>query len=264
MRLTSLQKKLRLQILKKAYRTHSGHPHLGSCFSCIDILIATLIVEMKKKDTFILSKGHASLALYTVFHYQKKITNTQFNTYFSEATDFGIHPPATLKKHIPLATGSLGHGLSFAAGAALGYQFAKRKKKRRVFCLLSDGECNEGAVWEAALFASHHKLHNLIVLIDKNRLQAFGRIDEVLGDAATREKWQSFGFSVYECNGHNLEELKSVFAKINRKKNLKPHLIICNTKRAYGIESLADKLESNYMALDELTYKNAIKTIKKL
>src|SRR3990172_11434314 len=170
----NLSYKLRLKILELAKRTNSRHPHVGSCMSCIDILIQTLIFEMKPQDKFILSKGHASLALYVVLNYLKRISDKEMETYFEEGTQFGIHTPGTLPKEIPLATGSLGHGLSFAAGLAKSYKLLKLDT-RRVYCLMSDGECNEGAVWEAAQFASQHKLDNLIVLVDKNGLQAFGK-----------------------------------------------------------------------------------------
>jgi len=264
MKYKNIQKKLRIDILEKAFLAGTAHPHIGSCFSCIDILAAIHLFEMKKKDIFILSKGHASLALYAILHHQKKISRLQLDSYLKENTDFGLHPSGRLKKHIPLATGSLGHGLSFAAGVALGYQLNNNKNIRRVFCLVSDGECNEGAIWEAALFASRHNLSNLIVLIDKNQVQAFGRITEVLGDAATKAKWKAFDFSVYECNGHDMDALDSIFKKIKRKINKKPSLIICNTKRALGIESLEDKLESNYASIDSVLFEQAKKSIQQL
>lgn len=264
MKYSQIQKKLRLNILEKAYQAGTAHPHIGSCLSCIDILISCYLYEMKKKDIFILSKGHASLSLYVILHHLKKISTQELETYLKEGTQLGLHPSGTLKKHVPLATGSLGHGLSFAAGVALGYKLQPSLKKRRIFCLLSDGECNEGAIWEAALFASQHKLSNLIVLIDKNQIQAFGKTSEVLGDAAAHEKWSAFGFSVYESNGHNLDELQAVFKKIKRKKETTPHLIICNTKRASGIRFLENKLESNYAAITKEQYLKAQKDITRL
>lgn len=254
---------LREKILKLASKTPTAHPHIGSCMSCIDILIQTLIFEMKPEDKFILSKGHASLALYVVLNYLKKISDKELKTYFKEGTYFGIHTPSTLPKDIPLATGSLGHGLSFAAGLAKGYNLLKRDT-RRVYCLMSDGECNEGAVWEAALFASKHKLNNLFVLIDKNRFQAFGKTSEVLGDAASAAKWRAFGSNVVECDGHNLQEIERRFREIKRLKNNKPNLIICNTVRGKGIKTLENKIESNYTAVVGELYKKALEDIKKL
>ncbi len=259
-----LRIQLREKIIKLASKTPTAHPHIGSCMSCIDILIQTIIYEMKPQDKFILSKGHASLALYVVLNHLGKISSKKLEqTYLEEGTQFGIHTPSTLPKDIPLATGSLGHGLSFAAGLAKGYKISEVSTlyTRRVYCLLSDGECNEGAVWEAALFASKHKLDNLIVLIDKNGIQAFGRTRDVLGDAASAEKWTAFGFNVLECNGHDLREIEKRFIEIKRLKNKKPNLIVCNTVRGKGIKAIENKLESNYTAVVGPFYKQALKDL---
>lgn len=241
----------RKKIIQLAVRTKSRHCHIGSCLSCIDILTQILLYEMEVKDKFILSKGHAALALFVVLHHQKKLTDADLATYMQNGTRLGIHPPASLPDSIPLPTGSLGHGLSFSAGLAYGYKVKNPRRPAKVYCLISDGECNEGAVWEAALFASRHKLNNLIVLVDKNNFQAFGKIKEVLGDAAAREKWAAFGFRVFECNGNNLKSLKDAFAKNRRLNHDSPCLIICHTKRAKGLPPLEDVLNSNYTAVDE-------------
>ncbi len=247
----SLQKKLRLKLVNIAAKTKSAHPHLGSCLSCFDIMIQTLLYEMSSRDKFILSKGHAALTLYVLLNYQGKLSNSILANYFKDGTDLGIHPPSTMKKEIPLATGSLGHGLSFSAGLALAYKLKKTTNPPRVYCLMSDGECNEGAVWEAALFARHHKLHNLIVMIDKNGVQAFGRTRDVMGDAATLEKWNAFGFTVITCDGHNLNSLEQAFRIVKKTRDTKPFVLICNTKRAKGIRSLEDTLQSNYVITDK-------------
>lgn len=269
-----LRRELRLKILKLASKTPTAHPHIGSCMSCIDILIQTLIFEMNPKDKFILSKGHASLALYVVLNHLGKISDTELEkTYFEEGTQFGIHTPSTLPKDIPLATGSLGHGLPFSAGLAKGFKLhnnnsitlkVKEMKEPRTYCLMSDGECNEGAVWEAALFASHHKLDNLFVLIDRNKLQAFGRTEDVLGDAASPEKWMAFGFNVVSCDGHDLNELEKAFKKVQKMNKSKPNLIICNTMRGKGIKAIENKVVSNYTAVLGEFYKQALEDIKKL
>ena len=129
---------------------------------------------------------------------------------------------------------------------------------------MSDGECNEGAVWEAALFASKHKLDNLFVLIDKNRIQAFGKIKDVLGDAASPAKWKSFGFNVVECDGHDLKDMEKKFIEIKKLRNEKPNLIICNTVRGKGIKSIENKVVSNYTAVVGDIYKQALRDVKKL
>ena len=213
---------------------------------------------MKTKDKFILSKGHASLALYIVLNYQRKITNKELSTYFAEGTRFGIHTPSSIPKHIPLATGSLGHGLSFASGLALANKFLNPLVPNKVFCLMSDGECNEGAVWEAAQFAHHHRLQNLIVMIDKNGLQALGRTKDVLGDGASMAKWKSFGFNTVTCNGHDFQSLSSGFKKLTNFKNGKPGMLICKTIRGHGIKKIENKIVSNYTPVTKELFKNTI------
>ena len=257
-----LSLKLRENILRLAARTNSAYPHIGSCFSCIDILIETHIYQMKKDDKFILSKGHASLALYVVLNHLGKLSDRQINTYFTEG-GLGIHPPTFYPEFIPLATGSLGHGLSFAAGVAKGYKLEKMNN-RRVFCLLSDGECNEGSVWEAALFASQHKLKNLIVIIDKNGFQGIDATVNVLGEAASKDKWKAFGFNIVTCDGHDFRELNAAFKKIAGIKNNLPNVLIANTKRAKGIKAIEGMMISNYFALNNENLESIIKELKGL
>lgn len=255
--MNTIQKDLRQKILAFAYQAKTRHSHIGSCLSCIDILIQTFMYEMRKNDKFILSKGHAALALFVVLNYQKKISDKELETYMQNGTEFAIHTPSTMPDEIPLATGSLGHGLSFACGLAHGYTL-QHMKNRRVFCLLSDGECNEGAIWEAALYANYHKLSNLVVLIDKNGFQAFGKTKDVLGDAASKEKWKAFGFNTYECDGHNLRKMEKVFTAIRLQKNKQPSVIICNTVRGKGVVSIEDQLISNYSTITEEMLKKYI------
>ncbi len=201
---------------------------------------------MKPDDKFILSKGHAALALYVILNYQKKIPDEDLANYLQSGGRLGIHPSSAYPKDIPLATGSLGHGLSYACGLSKGYLLKKEKNIPKVYCLMSDGECNEGTVWEAALFASRYQLANLIVVIDKNNFQAFGQTKEVLGIAAHPDKWKAFGFNVFECDGHDLDKLDNVFCRIKKIKNRQPNVIIANTLRGKGIKSLENKLASNY------------------
>lgn len=244
-----LQKQLKLKLLQLAAKTGTYHVLIGSCLSCFDILFQTLLYEMKPQDKFILSKGHAALSLYVILNHQKIISDQSLASYLKDNGQLGIHPPSSLPEDIPLATGSLGHGLSYACGLSKGYLLQKIKPRPKVYCLLSDGECNEGTVWEAALFASHHRLKNLIVMIDKNNFQAFGKTKEVLGEAASKEKWQAFGFNVFQCNGHSLDQLGRIFNKIEKTKNDHPNLIICDTLRGKGIKSVENKLKSNYIVV---------------
>ena len=238
---------LKLRLLQIAEKTHSRHVHIGSCLSCFEILYETLLYQMQPQDKFILSKGHAALALYVFLDYQKKISKTVLDTYLQNGSALGIHPSSSFPKEIPLATGSLGHGLSFACGLTKGYILQRKKPLPTVYCLMSDGECNEGSVWEAAQFATQYRLSNLVAIIDKNALQAFGRTKDVLGEAAAKDKWLAFGFNVFECDGHSLADLERAFKKIYRQTNKRPSLIIANTVRGKGIRAIEGKLLSNYV-----------------
>lgn len=254
---------LRSRILELAVRTAKAHVHIGSCMSSIDMMIETLLFQMKRGDKFILSKGHASLALYTVLAHQRKISQKQLDTYFyEEGTHFGIHTPSSMPEHIPLATGSLGHGLSFASGVALGYRMQNSKNPRSVFCLMSDGECNEGAVWEAAQFASHNRLDNLYAMIDKNGWQALGKTKDVLGDGASVAKWKAFGFNTLVCDGHDFVSVEQSFTKLKKNHDGKPNMLICKTLRGRGLGSIENKLISNYAAVTKELYDKAILKLK--
>src|SRR3989338_6883161 len=260
----NLRKSLRRKIVQVDFNTQSSYSHIGSCLSCIDILIEIYFHQMKKNDQFILSKGHASLDLYVILNYQKKISDDMLNTYLKENTLLGVHPTSNMPKHIPLATGSLGHGLSFSAGLAMGYKMKYKKNAQNVYCMMSDGECNEGAVWEAALFSARHKLDNIIAIIDKNRIQAFDYIHYELGDAASSEKLRSFGFDVTECDGHDLKDLNIALSKAKKSHKDKPHLIIANTVRGKGINSIENDIKSNYVVIDEKLLNESLIDIEKI
>lgn len=258
-----LQKKLYTRLLEVLYKAKCGH--IGSCLSCLDILTQTLVFEMKPSDRFVLSKGHAAPSLYVVLNHLGKISDRELETFHQDGTRLPDHPPDHFKEVIPFETGSLGHGLSLSCGIAQAMRYQAKKKKRvpRVYCMISDGECNEGQVWEAAQYASQNQLQNLIVLIDKNRLQAFGRIDSVLGDGATREKWEAFGFGVYECPGHELRKIKSVYKDIRADRKKAPKVVIFHTIKGQGVSFMEDTLEWHYWPMTDRHYKKAVSEVKR-
>lgn len=255
-----LQEQLYLKLIEILFKSHSGH--VGSCLSCLDILIQTWIYEMREKDKFILSKGHAAPTLYVILNYLGKITDKDLNTFHSDGTKLPAHTPNYYyKNEIPFPTGSLGHGLSLACGIAEGYIYSGNKE-RNVYCLISDGECNEGQVWEAAQFASQRKLSNLNVLVDRNQIQALGFTKDVLGDSATKEKWDAFGFEVYETDGHNLDELEKNFLQMRRSRTEKPKILICSTVKGHAVSFLENTVDSHYTPLNDENYKIAVSEIK--
>lgn len=217
--------------------------HISSSFSCLELLVSFYhgrILNLKKnkikfklRDRFILSKGHAELAYYSVladfgFFSKKKIINSyKKNDYF-----LGGHVSHKVPG-VELSTGSLGHGLSYGCGVA--YSAKLDKKKFKTFVLLGDGECTEGSVWEAALFASKYKLNNLVAIIDNNNIAALDYLTNFTKLSPLKKKWQSFNWEVYEINGHNFKEIFSTIKKINLSKNYKPKIIIAKTVKGKGL-----------------------------
>ena len=230
--LKEISKQVRYETIKLVHLTKTAH--LGSSLSCIDILVASYFLtnglknnvnNLKNvKETFILSKGHAAPALYAVLQKKKYISKKVLYSY-SKPNSFLEEHPNIKVNGVLVSSGSLGHGLSYAAGLSLGDKINKKKNKHIV--LMSDGECNEGSVWEAAMFITGKKLKNVMVLIDCNKWQATERTKEILKIEPMKDKWQSFGWKVYEINGHSFKSIDKVFSKFN--KNPIPTAVVCRT-----------------------------------
>lgn len=247
-----------LSIYKKA---KAGH--IGSSLSCLDILIYLYFSRMKKNDEFILSKGHAAAALYTVLEKSGKITKKELDSYYTNGTLLAAHPPCCGKLDgVTFGTGSLGHGLSLATGLALSTKFTK--KNSNVYCVISEGDCNEGSTWEAALFAAHHKLQNLTVIIDNNEIQAFGKSEDVINLESLQKKWEAFNFEVVIAkNGNDFESLSKSFEKLDRSKSLKPRCIIAKTTKGSGVSYMENTIEWHYLPMNDEQYESAISQINK-
>ena len=195
-----------------------GDSHLGGSFSEIEILIALFDVVMKKEDKFILSKGHACHPLYILLRgkgYNPKISG---------------HPDLCEKEGLCCTTGSLGHGLPIGAGMA----FARKKlnKPGKIYVLIGDGECQEGTTWESSLIANHHKLDNLIVIVDYNKIQALDKIEYVLSLGDLGKKFESFGWHISEVDGHDVPK---IIEKLQENTIGKPHLILAHTIKGKGV-----------------------------
>ena len=255
---------LRKKIIETSYISKSHH--IGSELSCIDILVALYFKVMniyprqpkhKDRDFFILSKGHAAKALYVTLMQRGFFSeNFLINEYLSDGGQLGGHPDKNIDLGIEVSTGSLGQGLSIASGIALANK--KDNKTNRTFVLLGDGECNEGMVWEAVLFASHQKLNNIIAIIDYNKLQGFGPTNEIINLEPLKDKFKSFGWNTQEVNGH---DIKSIITTIENMLlcNNKPNVLIANTVKGKGVGFMENKFESHYEVLDKNKYKEAIK-----
>jgi len=260
-----IAKEIRKKVLKMFFDSQTAH--IGSSLSEVDILTILyskiLSIDPKNptaedRDRFLLSKGHGAAGLYATLAQRGFFPEETLDTYCQDGGKLPGHSTRNCVPGVEVSTGSLGHGLPMGCGMALAGK--RDSKKYRVFVLLSDGECDEGSNWEAALFASHHKLDNLIVIIDYNKLQAFGRTNEVLNLEPLKEKWQSFGWRVKEIDGHNFSEIENAFSQIPFEKT-KPNLIIANTVKGKGVSFMENKLESHYLNLDQEQYEKALKEI---
>ena len=239
MDLEIISKTIRQNIFKMA--CHAGGAHIASSFSIVEIL-TVLYFEILNidpenedyldRDRFILSKGHASAAIYAVLAERGFFNKDKLKGFCRYGTVLGGHPEMQQIPGIEVSTGSLGHGLPLGAGMAYAAKIAEKKYK--TFVLLGDGECQEGSVWETALLASQLKLDNLIAIVDYNGLQAMDKTENIINLQPFSEKWRSFGWDVKEVDGHNISELKMLFKKLPLSEN-RPSLIVANTVKGKGI-----------------------------
>ncbi|SFQ24118.1 transketolase [Lachnospiraceae bacterium XBB1006] len=236
-----ITKEIRKDIMVTALKGKAGH--LASALSMAEIVTALYFGEVLQydkdnpnwegRDKVILSKGHASLALYSALYRIGYLTKEQLHGFCQEGSLLGGEPKRGDIPGVEATTGSLGHGLSFAVGIAMAEKY--KKTLNRIYVIQGDGECQEGSVWEAALSAAHHKLGNLTVILDRNQLQAMGDTEEIVGIESLKEKWESFGFLVTEVDGHDTERLIAVLQKDKRDKTERPRIIIAHTVKGKGI-----------------------------
>ncbi len=232
--------------------------HIGASLSCLDILVYLFFERMKPEDKFILSKGHGAVALYTVLAKSGRMPESELLSFYKDGTLLAAHPPCNRRiEGVSFGTGSLGHGLSLAAGMALSNRFSG--KKFNVYCVLSEGDCNEGSTWEAALFAAHQKISNLIVIIDNNGLQGFGKSQDVLGLEPFAQKWRSFNFDVVEAaDGNDFKSLGKSFDEAGKTGAGKPKCIIARTVKGSGVSFMENKMEWHYLPMSEDQYEKAV------
>ena len=251
--------RIRLDILHQSRRAGVGH--IGSALSVADIVaalygggMAVHDPEAPDRDRFVLSKGHAALALYAALHHKGWLSREELDTYCGDGGLLGVHPERELRG-IDFSTGSLGHGLSMGAGAALAARL--RGSGRRVFVLLSDAECNEGSIWESAMFAAHHALSNLIAIIDLNGQQALGYTKHVLDLQPMAQRWAAFGWDAQEADGHDpgamvrtIESLDAVAGP--------PHVLVARTTFGKGVSYMENQIRWHYLPMSEQEYTQAL------
>lgn len=248
-------KEIRRIILEQSKRANVGH--VGSAL-CVADLLAVLYGEVLNigsyddpdRDRFVLSKGHAALALYAALHLRGWISELDLNGYCGNGTLLGVHPDAALPG-IDFATGSLGQGLSMGAGAALAARL--QMSPRRVYVLLSDAECNEGSVWEAALFAAHHRLTNLTAIVDVNGQQALGNTADILNLRPLEDKWRSFGWDTVSVDGHDAPAIRNALNSGSA-----PRVVLASTVFGGGISYMRAQVKWHYWPMSDEEYATAL------
>ena len=251
--LTELEARARVVRAATVRMAHAGKtPHVGSALSCADLLVALYFHAMRvapqapheqSQDRFVMSKGHGCMSYYATLAERGYFPRSLLATYAQNGATLAEHPCPQGVPGIQVATGSLGHGLAVATGTALARQLDGRPE--RVFVLLSDGECNEGSVWEAAMFAAGRKLDNLVALVDYNKLQAMGRSDEVTGLAPLADKWHAFGWGTREIDGHDMAQIVHALDDLPFTGG-QPSAIVAHTVKGKGVSFMEDDLEWHY------------------
>jgi transketolase len=253
-----LSRGIRRIILQQSKRANVGH--IGSALSIADLLAALYGFVLRgagpadrQRDRFILSKGHAALALYAALRLKEWLTDEELDTFCADGSFLGVHPDHGLPG-VEFSTGSLGLGLSFGAGSALGARL--QQSARRVFVLVSDAECNEGSLWEAVAFAAHHQLANLIAIVDLNGQQALGYTKDVLSMTPLGDRWRAFGWDVHDVDGH---DVKAVAATINNLDDFgPPHVLIARTRFGQGVSFMENTIKWHYWPMSDEEFRRAV------
>lgn len=254
----ALARTIRALVLEQSRRADVGH--IGSAL-CVAELVAVLYGEVldgvdpddPDRPRVVISKGHAALAVYAALHALGRIDRDRLDTFCADGSLLGVHPDAGLRG-IDFSTGSLGQGLSFAAGAALAARM--QGSSRRAYALVSDAECNEGALWEAVMFAAHHRLANLVALVDLNGQQALGSTREVLSLDPLADRWRAFGWDVHEIDGHDPAALRRTLDGLSPEEG-PPHVVVARTTFGKGVSFMEGRLGWHYWPLDEEQYDRA-------
>lgn len=265
-KLKEIAKQIRRDIVLMTGTANTAHS--GSALSAVEILTSLYFRHLKidprrpewiERDRFILSKGHASTVLYASLAERGFFDREKLKSFLVNGSPLTGHPSYRNVPGVEATTGSLGHGLALGIGAALAAK--KDSLSYRTYVLLSDGECDEGTNWEGILFAGHFKLDNLIVFVDYNKIQSFGRTAEVMDLEPFADKLRAFRWHVQEVNGHSISEIDKAVRKANGVKN-KPHCIIAHTTKGKGVSYMENKMEWHYFAPSGDLLKKALDELK--
>jgi transketolase len=255
-------RRLRRLILERSFAARVGH--IGSALSVAEILVA-LYGEVLRiadpedpdRDRFVLSKGHAALALYGALFLRGWLSAAELDSFCQDGTLLGVHPEHHLRG-VDFSTGSLGHGLSIGAGAALAARLDG--SRRRVFVLVSDAECNEGALWEAAQFAAHHRLSRLTVIVDANGQQALGYTRDVLDLEPLADRWRAFRWEVREVDGHDVGGLARTLQEAPGD-GVAPRAVIARTVFGKGVSFMESRIKWHYWPMSDEEFAQALREV---
>lgn len=263
--LTEIACNIRREIVRMSHRTRA--PHLGSCLSCVDILVAAYwsVLNLDPaqpaadgRDRFILSKGHAAAALYAVLAHRGFFPLAELATFNQPGSHLPEQPSPAGAPGIEAATGSLGHGLSIGLGMALAARI--KQVPYRVYVVLSDGECNEGSVWEAAMFAGAQQLANVVAIIDFNRWQATGRSEEIMALSPLAAKFEAFGWSAHEVDGHGITALAEAMRSAPDERG-RPTALIARTIKGKGVSFMEDDNNWHYRIPNDEEFQAAMQEL---
>ena len=258
--LTETARKIRHDIIDTT--VWAGGAHIGGGLSMVEIM--TLLYfkylnidpakpDWEERDRVVLSKGHGGAGYAPVLANRGYFDRDELKDFNHFMSKFGMHLDSLKVKGVDVSTGSLGHGLSMAVGLALGARL--QKKSWKTYCILGDGECNEGSVWEAAMAAAHFKVTNLITFVDRNRLMIDGKTEEIMSVEPFADKWRAFGFIVKEVDGHNYAALSDAIDFAHAEKS-SPVMIIADTVKGKGVDFMENQVKWHYGSIDsELTEK---------
>lgn len=264
-KLNNISLDVRRQIIELAYHAGKNSAHSGGSLSAVEILTTLYHVFLKRddndfenRDRVIISKAHASLVQYCVLETYGLLSKDEISHFEENGSKYTVHAHKDLQKGLEFSGGSLGLGISYAVGVA--YALKEKQSSAHVYVLIGDGEANEGIVWESLMFAKHNKLSNLTVIVDHNHLQADGFVEDVLDTTDMASKFQAFGFSTQEVDGHNISELIEAY---NNKSTELPNAIIAETVKGKGVSFMENKYNWHYTVLPEGKYKKAMAELNK-
>ena len=268
MNTVELAKRVRIHALKMTSR--GGSSHIGAALSIADILAVLYGDVMRhdpklprwlERDRFILSKGHAGAAVYAILAEMGYFPTENLSMHYQDGSVLSGHVSHKGIPGVELSTGSLGHGLGVGTGIAKALKMSASAS--RVFVLLSDGECDEGTIWEAALFAQHHLLGNLIAIVDFNKIQSLAPVAETIALEPFRQKWESFNWDVIETDGHDHEKLRMAFEKIPTGKN-RPTVVLAHTTKGKGVSFMENTVLWHYRTARGEEFQQALAELEKV